>query len=385
VRPVCTGKDRTLDTLTAERRGKNRSPDGSPRWSRLRSARKLGDVRQRQLGTLGAVGVLSLGGGGIGGVWGSTGRTEAVATVRAAYDGGITLFDVAPAYGDGEAEDVLGEAFRDGYPNDARVTTKCRLGNVLPEVVPARLRESLVRSLARIRRDYVDALFLHDFLIPDASRAHDSFADPPPTRSHAGISLSLYTEAVVPAMADLVQQGVIRTWGISGLGVQTATLAAVDAAPKPGVIQCVANLLDSAGDLSPTAEPGQHRELAAVASAKRIGVMGIRAVQAGALTDQFDRKVTVGSRDAADFARAAGFRRLAAKVGFSPAYLAHRYAISMPHVDTVVLGVKNRTELEECLRAAAAGELEPSFVRAVEASVEPSQAYDSTAPLMDSN
>ena len=37
----------------------------------------------------------------------------------------------------------------------------------------------------------------------------------------------------------------------------------------------------------------------------------------------------------------------------SAAALAHRYALSMPGVDTVVLGVKNRQELKECLQAEA--------------------------------
>ena len=35
--------------------------------------------------------------------------------------------------------------------------------------------------------------------------------------------------------------------------------------------------------------------------------------------------------------------------------IAHRYALSMSGVDTVILGVKNRAELEQCLDAEAAG------------------------------
>ena len=37
----------------------------------------------------------------------------------------------------------------------------------------------------------------------------------------------------------------------------------------------------------------------------------------------------------------------------SAAALAHRYALSMPGVDTVVLGVKNRQELQECFQVEA--------------------------------
>ena len=43
-----------------------------------------------------------------------------------------------------------------------------------------------------------------------------------------------------------------------------------------------------------------------------------------------------------DYRRAAPFRELAREVGESPASLAHRYALSLDGVSTVVLGVKNR-------------------------------------------
>ena len=65
---------------------------------------------------------LTLGGGGIGQVWGETDRSEAIATVQAAWEGGITLFDNAPLYGEGEAETVLGLAFEGNYPATCAVT-----------------------------------------------------------------------------------------------------------------------------------------------------------------------------------------------------------------------------------------------------------------------
>jgi len=70
-----------------------------------------------------------------------------------------------------------------------------------------------------------------------------------------------------------------------------------------------------------------------------------------------------------DYARAAGFRRLSAELGMTPALLAHRYALSLP-VDTLVLGVKNRTELAECVAAAEAGPLPADVVARVDRSVD---------------
>jgi aryl-alcohol dehydrogenase-like predicted oxidoreductase len=103
----------------------------------------------------------------------------------------------------------------------------------------------------------------------------------------------------------------------------------------------------------------------AAARANGVGVMGIRAVQAGALTGALDRELPPDHPEMRDFVRAAGFRRLAEEVGVSPAGLAHRYALSLD-IDTVVLGVKNRRELSECVAAAEAGPLPADLVARID-------------------
>ena len=52
---------------------------------------------------------------------------------------------------------------------------------------------------------------------------------------------------------------------------------------------------------------------------------------------------------------------LCAELGVDPALLAHRYALDTQGVDTVVLGVKNRSELEQCIEAEALGSLPPEL------------------------
>lgn len=44
-----------------------------------------------------------------------------MATVREAVEQGINLIDVAPTYGDGEAERVVGEAFGGRLPDGVRL------------------------------------------------------------------------------------------------------------------------------------------------------------------------------------------------------------------------------------------------------------------------
>jgi aryl-alcohol dehydrogenase-like predicted oxidoreductase len=83
--------------------------------------------------------------------------------------------------------------------------------------------------------------------------------------------------------------------------------------------------------------------------------MGIQPVHSGALTDGFDRDVPPPM--AALFERAAPLRALAAELGEPTPVVAQRYALGLPHLSTVVIGVKNRRELEDALRAEAAGPL----------------------------
>src|ERR1700722_10898791 len=106
----------------------------------------------------------------------------------------------------------------------------------------------------------------------------------------------------------------------------------------------------------------------AAACAKNGAVMGIRAVQAGPLTAAIDRPLPADHPEVLDYARAAGFRAMCAELGENPAMLAHRYALSLP-IDTLVLGVKNRQELAECVAAADTGPLSADVIARIDASV----------------
>ena len=64
-------------------------------------------MKKRSFKPFGNISALTLGGGGLGQVWGETSREEAVATVILALENGINHFDVAPMYGNGEAESVI--------------------------------------------------------------------------------------------------------------------------------------------------------------------------------------------------------------------------------------------------------------------------------------
>ena len=289
---------------------------------------------------MGEVSCLTLGGGGIGQVRGPTNRAEAVATVREAVASGITFLDVAPSYGNGEAESVIGEAFGGRLPDGVRLSTKCGLGNPAAGDVLSILEASLDQSLVRLGMDRVDLFFLHNQIISDDA-----------VDRYQGTPRGLFVDAVQPAMEQLVSSGRIGAWGITGIGVPSSILETVQEDPPPMAIQVIANLLDSPGAMMRYDGPAWPREIAAAARDRGLGVMGIRAVQAGALTDSFDRELAEDHPDMADYRRAEPFRALAREIGESTASLAHRYSLTMEGISTVVLGVKNRTELRECTAA----------------------------------
>lgn len=302
-----------------------------------------------QLGPFSQISRLTLGGGGLGQIWGKTSPREVHATIHGAIDAGINLIDTAPSYLNCERE--ISAAFAGKLPGGVRITTKCLLGAAPAGSAAAALEASIDASLNAMRLDHADIFFLHsnicedDFVFAHGNEFQTLFATP----------WSQYTEEVIPAFEALKAKGKIGAWGITGIGVPETILKALSHSIKPNVVQLIANLMDSAGALRRYSEPERARELICAAKANEIGVMGIRAVQAGALTAGIDRPLKPSHPEVKDFARAAPFRALCEELTVDPAVLAHRYALDIAGVDTVVLGVKNQVELEQCLAAEAMG------------------------------
>src|SRR5947208_2218509 len=109
--------------------------------NKRRNVKARGPVmQQHSLGKLAPVSRMSLGGGGLGMMRGETTFEECVATVQAAVEAGISLLDLAPRYGDGKAEEVVGAAFVGRLPDGVRVTSKCNLGEPAPGEIEGILR-----------------------------------------------------------------------------------------------------------------------------------------------------------------------------------------------------------------------------------------------------
>ena len=321
-------------------------------------------MKQHSFGRLWPVTTLTLGGGGLGMLWGATTFEECVATVHDAVGAGINLLDLAPRYGDGKAEEVVGAAFGGKLPAGVRVTSKCNLGNAPPADMEGMLRQSIEASLKRLRLPRLDLFFLHSNIVPDQA----FIARAQPDAATRMTPYAAFVDCVRPAFERFVGEGLIGAWGITGIGQPDTLIKVLGESPAPAAVQCIANLLDSPGGLKFFDGPARPRAVIAAARAAGVGVMGIRAVQAGALTAAIDRALPGDHAEVRDYARAAPFRRICAELGANPAVIAHRYALALD-IDTLVLGVKNRHELAECVAAAEAGPLPADLIARIDKAV----------------
>src|SRR4029077_13379400 len=202
-----------------------------------------------------------------------------------------------------------------------------------------------------------DLFFLHSNIVPDESFV----ARAGPDAAQRMTPYATFVDRVRPLFERFVAEGLIGAWGLTGIGHPDTIIKVLGERPAPAAVQCIANLLDSPGGLKFFDGPAKPREVMAAARSNRVGVMGIRAVQAGALTAAIDRPLPADHPEVRDYERAAGFRRLAAELGDDPAVLAHRYALSLD-IDTLVLGVKNRQELAACVAATEVGPLPQELI-----------------------
>ena len=166
-------------------------------------------MKQNQLGQLWPVSALTIGGGGIGQVWGDTTRDESVAVLTEALDAGINLIDVAPLYGRGEAENVVGAAYSGKLPDGVHILTKCMLGNPGDEPAADIMRRSLENSLSIMQLPRVDLFVLHSNILPEGYRLDI----PEHMQDRIATPLPVFQDQVVPAFEALRAEGSDRSLG----------------------------------------------------------------------------------------------------------------------------------------------------------------------------
>lgn len=98
--------------------------------------------------------------------WSDQSKEAIVKAMHVAYDLGINFYDTADAYGDGYAEEVLGEAIQ-SMPRD-KIIIATKVFNHFnpdktryPDLSPSHIIEKCESSLKRLNTDYIDLYLLH--------------------------------------------------------------------------------------------------------------------------------------------------------------------------------------------------------------------------------
>lgn len=97
--------------------------------------------------------------------WTGTDDNSSIRAIQTAYDLGVNFFDVAPVYGFGHAEELLGKALK-GKRDKVIISSKCglvwddsnRISNLLSK---DSLLKEIDASLKRIGTDYIDIYQMH--------------------------------------------------------------------------------------------------------------------------------------------------------------------------------------------------------------------------------
>lgn len=124
-------------------------------------------------------------------------KAAAIKVIRAAYDGGVTFFDTAEAYGPFTNEELVGEALAPVRENVV-IATKFGFRNGIPaqglDSTPERVRVVADQALKRLNTDVIDLFYQHR-------------VDP-----------NVPIEDVAGTVKDLVHEGKVKHFGMSEAG-----------------------------------------------------------------------------------------------------------------------------------------------------------------------
>jgi voltage-dependent potassium channel beta subunit len=299
-------------------------------------------MEYRRLGSAGIkVSALSLGS------WVTYGKQvdvdAAVATMKAAYEGGVNFFDNAESYAAGKAELIMGKALAKlGWRRSSYlVSTKFYWGlhdgpNEKNTLNRKRLMEAIDGSLERFDIDYIDLIFCHR---PDP---------------HTPV------EEVVWAMNDIVASGRALYWGTSewpaDLIKEAWDIADRRNLRKPQMEQPQYNLF---------VREKVEKEFAALYDAIGLGLTTWSPLASGVLTGKYSNGIPQGSRmtlpgyewlrDSAlssERLSAAGrLKPIAADLGTTAAALAIAWCAKNPRVSSVITGASRPEQVKDNLKA----------------------------------
>jgi L-galactose dehydrogenase/L-glyceraldehyde 3-phosphate reductase len=287
-------------------------------------------------------------------------RAAQRSAVQRALELGIDYFDTAPVYGAGESERNLGAVLKD-LGATPRVATKVAIEQADFGDLRGAILRSVEGSLARLRLSRIAVLHLHN-RVGTQRAAKAEFGSGALLR----IDDVLGARGVAETFASLRSQGVVDYFGCSAYG---GDMAAVGQVVDSGAFDCIqvhySMLNISAWEPAPAGcRLRDYQGIAAHASAAGLGVVALRVLEAGLLTDRAPaaHKVRVDGE-----ASAAQRDSLAALLdGELLSDVALRFALSRPEVTTALIGFSSVAQVEAAVASVANGVLPPSLRSRIE-------------------
>jgi aryl-alcohol dehydrogenase-like predicted oxidoreductase len=319
-------------------------------------------VGRRVLGRTGlAVSEIGFGCGPTAGLIASGPRAAQRAAVERALELGIDYFDTAPVYGAGESERNLGAVLKD-LGATPLVATKVALEQADFGDLRGAILRSVEGSLARLGLPRIAVLHLHNRV--GAERA-------PKAELGSGAQLRLDDvlgpRGVAETFASLRSQGVVEFFGCSAYGGDMAAVAQLVDSGAFDCLQVHYSVLNTSA-WQPAPAGGRlrdYRGIAARAASAGLGVIALRVLEAGLLTE---RAPNAQKARADGEAGAAERDSLAALIGSEPLRdVALRFALSRPEVTTALIGFSSVAQVEAAVASAVNGVLSEPLRSRIEA------------------
>lgn len=258
-----------------------------------------------------------------------TSEDESKRIVHRALDAGITLFDTANAYNEGESERILGRLLA-GVRDRVEIATKVGFGRVVakPEgLSPERVVASLDESLGRLGTDRVDIYYLH---VPD-------YATP--------------IESTLEAMKRVLDSGKARAWGVSNYAswqiLEMMNIADRIGMPRPRISQQMYNALIRQLDVEYFKFTKRFPIHTTVYNPLAGGLLSGKPGKRFESNKMYQRRYL--SQAMQDATTKLG--SIADEAGMSLVTLAYRWIVGRPGVDSILIGPGSLAHLEAALES----------------------------------
>lgn len=279
------------------------------------------------------------------------------AAVARALALGIDYFDTAALYGEGASEAHLGETLRD-LGAQAIVATKVSIAAHEMGDIAGKVIASVEASLERLGLPSVALIQLHNRVGPERAYKGDLGSG-----ALLAVEDVLGASGVIQAFRELRRRGLVQFFGCSAFGGDMAAVAQLIGSGEFDCLMLNYSALNRTAfePPRPGTAPRNYSLIGARAAAAGLGVIGLRVLEGGLLTDATLSPTARRTPEHELLARQAAALRDAAPKGVSLAEAALRFGLANPHIATTLVGFSDIDQIDAAAAAAQAGPLPDPF------------------------